>query len=208
MLVRVIIYFFISLLLISCQKENDAPKEKPKTKPEIKYNFILAGDRTSDGVIYTDIQDTTLSVSSGTGSRDIKHFLQYDIDKDGLNDIEFYAWEKGGNGYYSTAITLNSLDNSEVIQDSVDQFLESPSIINSGDTISKESLFYIADKSVFYSSGFSISSGSSWYQPWENAIDKYVALRLFNSSDTLYAWIRIDVLSYGVITIKDYACRY
>lgn len=180
-----------------------------------KYGYIIAGDNISDGVVYTDIKDTSFIGRTGSGIRDIIHAIPIDLNKDNQNDFEFRIRDFGHADYNTIGIEVICLNNNDIASDTSYLGIAHPLVLNLGDTISVNSDFMNID--FQHLSSYSVHIAPPTLPPphyleyidfyWYNKFDKYIGLKLVYAQDTAYGWVRISVPEIASLTIKDFAYR-
>jgi hypothetical protein len=176
------------------------------------FNNIIAGSMEDCNY---NLVDDRISSSSGYDIPSNSETKSYDIDSDGLTDIEFFSFGGGGQGSYLKICKLIPSPHCKVfVEDQEDTYaniLRTPLKMYENDVIDG-SLEFSYDPEGFV---LSLISPDLFTHPdsirklegWNNTIDGYVAIELLSDIDTLYSWIRIDVLNYSTVLIQDYAVR-
>jgi len=181
----------IFIFVLSCEKD----------RINLSYGYIIAGDRTAVGIVYTDLTDTTIAAFDEMGSHDILQDLIFDINRDGKNDFTLTVRSYGGQSYYRRFSYIKCFNNCEIIMSS-----EYPKIIELNDTISNDLNFQFKDSCIlcykYWTQGVIDSDDF-----WNDKTDKYIGYRIMDNVDTLYGWIRLDIIYHATMTIKDYAYR-
>jgi hypothetical protein len=160
-------------------------------KSHSQTNYILAGDTDTNKVFYYDIVDAYPSYDS------------YDMNNDGVDDFTFSAGEKHYMNYWFEASGIISLNENLVFVD--DQL--NPKILNSGDTIGKDSSWSRSNTNFYYHYVADLPEPNSVYSGiWNNVNDKYVGTMVVSGTDSLMGWFLISV-SGSFITIKSFAIQ-
>jgi hypothetical protein len=156
---------------------------------------VLAVQPALGAVVYTDIQDVTLS-SNGS-------FL-IDLNNDGINDFTLLF---ASNSFAKGAL-LTPLITNEVMGSGSSYFypfaLNANAVINANQSWKNAGSYgsYYGILAVKYIS----SSGSYFYGNWVGATDKFAGLRFKIGGNWHYGWVRLDIPStVGSVTIKDFA---
>ena len=196
------------LVFSSCEKENNATVKK------INYYNIIASDQ-SEYVSYFDIEDTTIQAEGYSSSHTDEYSIQLDLNKDGQLDYKFIVSSKGGNGGYSISTEVMPLNQNQIAIDTFyvlfDRKILCPKILEAGDTINDNLNFQSLDN-YYKLSYFTHLVSDDWEDYvegfWNGETNKYVGIKFISTQqDTLFGWIRIDVVDYSKLTIKDYAFR-
>ncbi|MEE4258257.1 MAG: T9SS type A sorting domain-containing protein [Bacteroidales bacterium] len=150
-------------------------------------------------ILYTDITDTILTFPEGTPGilDDTTNYFYFDLNTDGTNDFYFYAhyWEEwlspSAPEYPYYVMQLVSINNQGV------PWYEGCAIdFGLNDTIQSESWL---DQGLLYLDIF--GSNHNCNLPFQ---DRYMGLRISESSATYYGWIRLDASS-DTLFFKDMA---
>ena len=164
---------------------------------------IIAGDSTSTHVLYTRV-DTTLSFPFGSTPTAI-----YDVNSDGINDIEFSGYNSGGLGnsdIYTDVYTLNSSVQIAVIP----SHLTWADTVQTGSVINNSLIWRNSNASAYFllnENGYYHTSSPPYTIYYSYGVfgghNKYFGFRINNSSDTLYGWFLLS----GELTITSYAIQ-
>ena len=155
-------------------------------------SFLFSGQETG-GVIFTDIVDTTL-IAWPYGAQ--PNFL-VDVDNNGINDIEFLCSASGsatGSKWYS--VNVSTLNNTQIhfINDSSNWIAR----LDSLDMIYFDLNWKSTNGVLTYSSFITPPIEDNYLGGvWLDSTG-YMALRLFNNLDTIYAWIKMFVFNSGL----------
>ena len=181
----------LSILLISCKKE------KQTSFPE----YILAGQISGDGILYTDRQpDDTLTYSSTK---------PVDINQDGVDHFTIATsfFQQPGFGYGSCIITaLHSNKLAAPVSDST-----CADTLRKNDTISR-SLNWHQSAGILYYWYFDYQSNESmglWSLGSETCKNKYIGVQVLVGDKIIYGWIKLDYTNntgWNYAMIADYAC--
>ncbi|MCX6351006.1 MAG: hypothetical protein NTX03_03990 [Bacteroidetes bacterium] len=185
------LFYLVSFLVIS------------SCKHPTKYGFIIAGDKSSDGIKASKL----LNAAGDVTEMNRETSFSIDIDNDWNDDIVFSDHHMGGISHSYITYSLSAANKTEQI------FVDTNSIgcikkHNYGDTINDGLKFRNvgAKTNYLYNYGWRVLTTSYSYGEWENATNKYLAFKLIKKNGTIYyGWIRMDVTS--TIIVKDYAYR-
>jgi hypothetical protein len=181
---------FIALLMIACKKEKDI------TYPD----SILAGQKSGDGIIYTDVipDDSIAGINGG----DIEERL-LDLNGDGVNDVKLYSnhLSSYGSGYGSSSVT--PLGNNEIaISTLPGSFADTLSL---NDAIGSN-LNWGTGTCVLYQYSYDIMTSSHDESGlWKFGVSKYIGIKIFVDQHILYGWIRVEISNLASQNLMEYA---
>lgn len=185
----------------------DTFKSKFASYSALSCALLFVGKFSEAQIVYTDvIEDDTL--------QDNENYL-LDLNNDGLVDFKFSCNSFFNNGSYNNSNGFD-VDGDIYNQNQMEGNLFggfSPRVyaLIQNDTISSGKnwlanshlnlLYY--KKWVDWHDGTSSGTVSIGY--WKNKVNRYAGLKLIEGADTLYGWVRLDVLNYKFVIVKDYA---
>ena len=125
-----------------------------------------------------------------------------DINNDGIPDFTFNAYEGGGMIQTAGGCSIESLGSNSICV--VDKGRVDPDTMKFASMINKD--LYWNNGTLYFNEyvNSQVPNSSSSSGIWLNLGDKYVGLRVIESTDTIYGWVRVHVNSPDII-IKDYA---
>ncbi|HRZ76874.1 MAG TPA: T9SS type A sorting domain-containing protein [Bacteroidales bacterium] len=181
-------------------------KSKEKTLKErlLKYSALasatLAAVPTQAAVVYTDIQDVTLTSTTN-------HFI--DLNNDGVDDFQI-MWINFTSGRGGLLMPLGGNQALGTVYGTSSSYFY-PKAMSFGNMVSANQTAWIgngyqtlAGLGIYTSSGNIYYSG--YYGNWFGATNKYLGLRVRIGTDWHYGWVRMDVGSTAdFLTIKDFA---
>lgn len=195
--------FFVYFTISSCKKDDEIIVETdtillPDTVKSILNlpNYILAGQTSGVGILYTDVNNDTLKCS-GQYSADS---LLIDINADGI--IDFKLGLLAGHSPGATWINhcLYPLQGNELVNDSA---LIIP--LNLNDSINYDT----NTDSVNYLYGYfhlNIGGTTSEGGLWKNAGYKYAGVKMMINQTIRYGWIGLEYIDGCHLVLHDYAC--
>jgi hypothetical protein len=180
----------IALVMISCKKENNV------TYPE----SILAGQKSGNGIIYTDVipDDSIAGINSG----DIEDRL-LDLDGDGVNDVKLHSEHLSsyGSGYGGSWAT--PLGNNEIA------IPVSPSIyvdtLSLNDAIGSNLNWGTGTCELYHFSYDMMTSSHDESGLWKFGVSKYIGIKIYVDQHILYGWIREEISNLGSQNLMEYA---
>ena len=204
----------IFLLTISCEEEIQNPD-----LIEPGHEFILqAGDALSDSVIYYEFDPYITVRGSRTGVDTNFYYLdsvQLDLNEDGNFDL-FFEYYMYYIDYYCDTSEANDSVAVDCFPDA-DAFCRIKTSGNVEIALEKTDFGLMPKK---FDMGDSIDSRLNWsglkdktrfsyptsLDNWDSdEYTKYMGFRLFENSDTLYGWLRLNTYYSNYIEIYDYA---
>lgn len=190
--ISLILLLSIFFAFTTCKKE-----ETP-----IPPDFILAGQKSGEGVHYHDFTpDILLDPSGYPGNEE-----EYDLDINGntTTDITFYGYQAtyghAGYGSATKAIALDSvwicvdadsLDWAETL--AFDDTIKTTSTWNTGETLLHN---YFEDH---------VQGGTTLTGLWYGQTNKYLGFRIKTVDTELLGWIQLKISLSGQIAIYEYA---
>lgn len=158
---------------------------------------------------YHDITPDTTIIAHSIGTYGAYNSIHLDINNDGINDFKFEARRSGGLGppYGGTSIT--PLNGNQISINSELAF--SPRILAdallNNDTIN--CLKSWSDKSANLAYFFAQQCGPYCQANifLSDTVRRYIGVRLFINTDTIYGWIKLKDVTYNQFTLMEYACN-
>ncbi len=182
-----------------------------------KAQYIHAGQHVTSDYFFDIVPDTNLqAVHNGTSP---SHTM--DINGDGTLDFEIRAYD-AGTGTGNQNVTVIARDHNQIAVGSIDtcfDYSQFPTLtvysltkmaaaFNLNDSISANQQWRDTSATLCYGSwtGYNACAGNTF-----DLTTKYLGLRVFANSDTLYGWIKISNLGCGLnntkVRIEEYACN-
>jgi hypothetical protein len=166
----------------------------------------------SDSIHFVDlIQDVYLSAPFGEYDE-----FDVDLDDNGVNDFSFITYWSPTMGvvvryihlvpYGQNKIAIGRTDTSNIhIYNPDTSFRQVIKVLNFGDTISEE-LFLLNETAVlaereWWEGGYITYNITDWI----NIGDKYIGCCIYTDTTYFYSWIKVNVLNYHSLTIKEFA---
>jgi len=173
--------------------------------------YIIAGVVPGNGY-YFDINPDSVLTTNSLYPYNLTYSFDLDCNSNNNFRITNYYWTYGPN--YRISIYIQGLNNSNQIACSPFPGSSNPNgnllahSFSFSDTIEKsnnwqwDTMVYLSVESL-WSSGQSIPS--HWIVGVNNST--YIGLRIIQSNDTLYGWLKIQINGTNSITLKEYACN-
>ncbi len=162
-------------------------------------DHFRAGQKAGIGVIYTDIEpDVELFP--------IKETLTYyiDINDDGIDDYFIRATHNSSPSFTEVQTWCVPLNGNEVNTTAPES--NALDVLDSAYMISRH-LQWNSSEAAFFYAFESIVPGSSYsWGLWHGIGFKYLGLRMFNESDTIYGWLNLKIYG-GSVVIQEFASR-
>ena len=163
-------------------------------------DYLYAGQINKPGIHYVDIDPDTLIYALYNEPGNVTYYL--DLDGNGTNDYRFFVFCGGSMGYwqqYSEIIGLHWPAGNKIIATQYNAIFKK----NYGDPLT-----FANERDVGYLSSYYYDdmSGTHVAGYWRGSCyNKYAGLIMHRENDTIIAWIKLDVLDYSNVWIKEYA---
>lgn len=181
--------------------------------------FAITGE-VGENDIYTNPEpDSMFQVAAYLANMHSEGSFSIDVDQNGIMDFRISGYGSGGLGGYSGSARIYSLntgtkiitheETSEGYPGDVFYTVNVADTLNPGQTINSNSVF---NQTVGYlwSTNGGLSSGA-YVHTWNSTEeDHYIGFMIKPNTDTLYGWIRLNVVLAGgscKVTLKDFACN-
>lgn len=179
-------------------------KESSLKERLLKYSALasatLAALPSQAAVVYTDIQDVTLTTTAN-------HFL--DLNNDGIDDYQI-MWVNFASGRGGLLMPLNGNQALGSVTGTSSSYfypkaLSFGNMISGGQTVWNSGGYQtLAGMGIYTSSGVVYYSG--YYGNWFGATNKYLGLRFKVGTNWHFGWVRMDVgATADFLTVKDFA---
>jgi hypothetical protein len=179
-------------------------KESSLKERLLKYSALasatLAALPSQAAVVYTDIQDVTLTATAN-------HFL--DLNNDGIDDYQI-MWVNFASGRGGLLMPLNGNQALGSVYGTSSSYfypkaLSFGNMISGGQTVWNSGGYQtLAGLGIYTSSGVTYYSG--YYGKWFGATNKYLGLRFKVGTNWHFGWVRMDVgATADFLTVKDFA---
>jgi Secretion system C-terminal sorting domain len=147
-------------------------------------------------IVYTDvIPDSTMNCpGSNNCSKDYNLDLNNDANTDFIINVNYFAFTQNS-GVSASPINGNAVKDTLISIYTLANPLQLNALIDSNLLLNQS----------WNTSGGCLSSSGTISCLWNNLSDYYLGLRLLQSGQTYYGWVRLRVNSSASVTIRDYA---
>jgi hypothetical protein len=178
----------------------------------LKAQYIIAGQHSSND--YYILKDTSFASPNSWGIDTVRCYI--DINGDGIYDYRINISTDNGASHSIDNVIITPLNNNQVVKglndtcrDTSGHFVSSyPMLlsINKGDTINR--YYNWKGNSLYFSYIlFFVPADPNCSGMFSGTDTSIIGVRIFNTKDTLYGWIRIKGLTNSGMTVIDYACQ-
>lgn len=144
----------------------------------------------------------------------------FDLDGDSQNDFKFWYFNSGGIGGNGQGTYIAPIGSGEIAYGWTDsafsigcnpqwRFYNRADTLNVNDSVNNNLIWYNSGM-TFFASGYLMGGNPPCHYSSPNDPsykDKYIGLRVFKNSDTLYGWIKMVVDSNSRLAIQEICCE-
>jgi hypothetical protein len=163
-------------------------------------NFILAGDSIGQGIIFTDIPDSTVSAN-------LSNSIMIDLNQDNSNDLDISGFFYGGSTFYESSIRVTNIGNTCVAIDSSNSY---PKVFSINEQIDSSCLWgcdSIPQDLITTQTELMPPYETHFYGNFWTVSNKYLATRTIIKKYIIYGWVKLSTQGSEMAIIKSYAIK-